>query len=150
MAAPARPLLCVLLQCLQGWGPLLLVSCFPGTAVPLSLLRCTPGSGFPEGPGLGLALMCPQVPVSHRPACPTSVQGPQPLWDCHSFHSRLTRSSLVPVQPWRAAREAAAHLGSCSPSRAPGPGGDPRPALGLSPSCSTQGLRVCSSHGQVR
>lgn len=33
-------------------GSPLLVSCFPATAVTLSLLGCMPGSGFPEGPGL--------------------------------------------------------------------------------------------------
>lgn len=67
--------------------------------------------------------------------CPTSVHGPQPLWGCHSFHSRLTSRSLALLQPWRADRETAEYLGSCShqPSprsrRRPWPSPGPQPLL---------------------
>lgn len=59
----------------------------------------------------GASLAVPTGTSLHRP---TSMQGPQPLWGCHSFHSRLTSRSSAPLQPRRADGEAAEHLGSCS------------------------------------
>lgn len=74
----------------------------PGMAMTLSFLGYMSGSGCPGGPGLcplrwpGLRQPChAHRPLVPRPrAAPTSVQGPQTLWGCHSFHSRLMRLSL--------------------------------------------------------